>query len=124
MASPASAALIAGIVWVGDYLGLQDGTTILYLTFPLTLVAGILMVSNIRYHSFKQFDLKNRVPFVWVLAIVMIFALIASEPPLVLFSMAAIYALSGPILTLMIIRQRRAKRKRQDRAKPKPVETE
>jgi CDP-diacylglycerol--serine O-phosphatidyltransferase len=117
LASPAAAALIAGVVWVGDSYNLNEGSSTLVVTFPLTLIAGILMVSNVRYHSFKQLDLKNRVPFVWVLAIVMIFALIASEPPLVLFSMASIYALSGPALTLFIIRKRRAKRKRHDRKK-------
>jgi CDP-diacylglycerol--serine O-phosphatidyltransferase len=117
LASPAAAALIAGVVWLGDSFALNDGASILVVTFPLTLMAGILMVSNVRYHSFKQLDLKNRVPFVWIMAIVMIFALIASEPPLVLFSMASIYAMSGPVLTLLTIRKRRSRRKRVEKNK-------
>jgi CDP-diacylglycerol---serine O-phosphatidyltransferase len=108
--SPAAAALIAGIVWLGDTYELDDGTGLVLLTFPLTILAGILMVSNIRYHSFKQVDLKGRVPFVTVLVIVLVFVFIATEPALVLFSMAMIYALSGPIITLMVIRKHRASR--------------
>lgn len=106
LASPAAAAIIAGIVWLGDSYGLKDGSSLLIVTFPLTLIAGILMVSNVRYHSFKQFDLKNRVPFVAIIIVVLIFVFIASEPPLVLFSMAVIYALSGPIITLLFVRKR------------------
>ena len=109
--SPAAAALIAGLVWMGDSYGLLDGTTILFITFPITVLAGVLMVSNIRYHSFKQFDLKGRVPFVAILIVVLIFVFIASEPPLVLFLMAFSYALSGPIMTLMILRKHRASRR-------------
>ncbi len=111
---PAAAALIAGLIWFGSSQGLWDGTTITYVSFPLTVVAGILMVSNIRYHSFKQFDLKGRMPFIAGLMIVLVFALIASKPPLVLFMLALIYAISGPVLTLILIRKRRAERKFQD----------
>jgi len=114
--SPPAAALIAGLVWVGDHYGLADGKGILYITFPLTVLAGVLMVSNIRYLSFKQFDFRNRVPFVAILIVVLIFVFIASEPPLILFLMALSYASSGPILTLIqrrrrhLLRNRRAQR--------------
>ncbi len=111
---PAAAAIIAGLVWLGDSYGLHDGTTILLFTFPITIAAGVLMVSNIRYHSFKKFDLKGKVPFVSVLIIVLIFVFIASEPPLVLFLLAMSYALSGPIMTLMILRKHKASRKLQE----------
>ena len=108
---PAAAAIIAGLVWVGDTYGLHDGTSIVFIALPLTIIAGMLMVSNIRYHSFKKFDLKGKVPFVSVLVIVLIFVFIASEPALVLFVLAMCYALSGPIMTLIIIRKHRASRK-------------
>ena len=115
--SPAAAAVIAGMIWFGSSRGLLDGTTVTLLAFPLTVLAGILMVSNIRYHSFKQFDFKGRVPFVSVLIIVLIFVFIASEPPLVLFLMSVLYAISGPVMTLVLIRKRRAERKTQETAK-------
>lgn len=110
--SPAAAAIIAGMVWSVDSHGtLYDGTTIYYFTFPVTVMAGLLMVSNIRYHSFKQFDLKGKVPFVSILIFILVLILIASEPPLVLFTVASLYGLSGPVLTLIQIRKRRMSRK-------------
>ncbi|MBF8269313.1 MAG: CDP-diacylglycerol--serine O-phosphatidyltransferase [Gammaproteobacteria bacterium] len=114
--SPPAAALIAGLVWVGDTYGLADGKGILFISFPLTILAGILMVSNIRYYSFKEFDFRNRVPFVSILIVVLIIVFIAIEPSLVLFVIALSYALSGPVLTLIqrrrrhLLRMRRATR--------------
>jgi len=70
------------------------------------------MVSNIRYKSFKDLDLKGRVPFVWVLSVVLVFVFISTDPPLVLFSIFLLYALSGPVLTLKDIRAKRAARSR------------
>ena len=109
--SPAAAALIAGMIWLGDSCGLQDGSTILVFTFPITVIAGLLMASNIRYHSFKQLDLKGRVPFFTGLVIVLIFVFIAIEPSLVLFLLSLSYAISGPVMTLVILRKHRAARK-------------
>lgn len=102
--SPSAAALIAGLVWVGaDYD--MPGEDIALLTFPLTVLTGILMVSNIRYKSFKDLDLRGKIPFVAVLVIVLIFVFISIDPPVVLFSAALIYALSGPVTSL--VRRRR-----------------
>jgi CDP-diacylglycerol--serine O-phosphatidyltransferase len=112
--SPAAAALIAGMIWFGSSYGLLDGTTVIFAAFPLTVIAGVLMVSNIRYHSFKKFDFKGRVPFVTILILVLVFVFIASEPPLVLFLMSIFYAASGPVMTLVLIRKRRAQRKGQE----------
>ena len=112
--SPASAALLAGFIWLGAANGLNDGSNLVAITFPLTLAAGLLMVSNIRYHSFKQFDLKGRVPFITILVLVLTLALIALRPSIVLFLLAFIYAISGPIMTLLLIRRHRAKRHQQD----------
>ena len=109
--SPAAAAVLAGMIWVGSSYELAEGATLLVFCFPATILVGILMVSNIRYHSFKRFDLKGRVPFMAVLVVVAVFALIASEPPLVLFSIAGIYAVSGPVITLVMLRKHRESRK-------------
>ena len=79
--------------------------------FLITVVIGLLMVSNIRYHSFKEFDLKNRIPFVTFLIIVPVFFLIAVETALVLFLLAMIYAVSGPVMTLILLRKHRVARK-------------
>ncbi|MDX1518533.1 MAG: CDP-diacylglycerol--serine O-phosphatidyltransferase [Gammaproteobacteria bacterium] len=110
--SPAAAAIVAGLIWSVDSHGaLYDGTTIYLYTFPVTVAAGLLMVSNIRYHSFKQFDLKGKVPFVSVIVFILVLIFIASEPPLVLFTVVSLYALSGPVLTLIQIRERRMRRR-------------
>ena len=69
------------------------------------------MVSNVRYRSFKDFDLRGRVPFVAVLAVVMVFVLISIEPASVLLTLFAIYTVSGPVETWWQRRRRRAERR-------------
>jgi CDP-diacylglycerol--serine O-phosphatidyltransferase len=76
----------------------------------ITVAVGLLMVSNVRYYSFKTINLRHRVPFVAVLVIVLILVLISSNPPVVLFAGFLVYALSGPVLTLIQLRRRRAER--------------
>lgn len=96
LASPSAAALVAGTVWVGD--GTEPGIQLSILCAVITLAAGLLMVSNIKYYSFKGIDFKGRVPFVVILAVVILFVVIASNPSVVLLSMAAVYAGSGPVM--------------------------
>jgi len=106
LASPAAAALIAGLIWVGDDFGMK-GDTLNWLAFVITLGAGVLMVSNIRYHSFKQVDLHGKVPFIVMVAIMLVFALIYLHPPIVLFTGFLVYAASGPVLSLYDWQKRR-----------------
>ena len=110
LASPAAAAVIAGMVWVGQDYDL-DGRNIAIVAAIITIMLGLFMVSNVRYRSFKDLDLKGRVPFVAVLAIVLVFVLISIDPPQILFAGFAVYALSGPVVTLITLRRRRAERK-------------
>ena len=98
-------------VWSGTNHSFYNVPTIQFMCFLITVVMGLLMVSNIRYHSFKEFDLKNRIPFVTFLIIVPVFFLIAVETALVLFLLAMIYAVSGPVMTLILLRKHRAARK-------------
>jgi CDP-diacylglycerol--serine O-phosphatidyltransferase len=107
--SPAAAACVAGWVWLGTDRGF-DPAVISNVAVPITFFAAILMVSSMRYYSFKELDLKNRVPFIKMLALVLIFALIANDPPLVLFVAFLIYAISGPVFTLVKLRQHRSER--------------
>ncbi len=98
--SPAAAAVVVGLVWVME----GGGTPHLWLrmvTLILTVLVGAAMVSNIRYQSFKHIDLKGRVPFIAVLAVVLTFVLISLDPPWVLFALFLAYALSGPIHSLV-----------------------
>ena len=107
---PAAAAVIAGLVWF-DSVGMPlAGSAITFVAFILTLLIGLLMVSNVRYHSFKQFDLHGKVPFFNILLIVLIIALVAVRPSLVLFLLALTYTASGPVMTLALIRRHKSKR--------------
>jgi CDP-diacylglycerol--serine O-phosphatidyltransferase len=93
--SPASAALMVGMVWVFNDLEVA-GKSIQIPALLMTLFAGLLMVSNIKFHSFKDFDFRSKVPHLFVLIIALAFALTAIDPPKVLFSVFLLYAFSGP----------------------------
>ena len=107
---PLAAAVVAGLVWFSTDYGIS-GASMMPAAFAVTIITGALMVSNIRYHSFKKLDLKGRVPFISILVVVLIFVLVSSDPALVLFALSVLYALSGPVLTLVSIRRRRAARR-------------
>ena len=115
--SPAAAALIGALVWFGDDNGIRESAFITTTALAATIAAALLMVSNLRYYSFKDFDLHGRVPFVTVLAVVMVFVLISIEPPSVLLILFGGYAASGVIETLKQRRKRRAER-REAKANP------
>jgi len=95
--SPAAAAIMVGMVWFFNDIGIQ-GEEVKMLAFGLSLFAGLLMVSNFRFYSFKDFDLKNKVPFLAILLIVLVFALTTLDPPKVLFAVFMLYSLSGPVM--------------------------
>lgn len=95
--SPAAAALLVGMVWVFHDLAVL-GRNVQLPALLLTVVAGVLMVSNISFYSFKDFDLRNRVPFLAVLVVVLAFALVTLDAPKVLFGVFLTYAASGPVM--------------------------
>ena len=109
--SPSAAGALAGMVWVGTDLGI-NGEELVYGAFVLTVAMGLLMVSNIRYYSFKEFHFKNRVSFVAMLVVVLVYAFASIDPPKVLFAGFLVYAVSGVVYTLVEIRKRRKARKR------------
>lgn len=109
--SPAAAAIIAALIWTGDQLGWRESASMLAVAMLATIAAALLMVSKVRYYSFKDFDLHRRVPFVAVLAIVMVFVFIAIEPATILLILFGGYAASGLIETWLQRRRRRAARR-------------
>jgi CDP-diacylglycerol--serine O-phosphatidyltransferase len=101
--SPAAAAMVAGVVWtISDF---ESSKWITLCTMLVVAGVGVLMVSNILYYSFKEFDLKRRVPFTAILIVVLVFAVISLEPAVVLLLGFLIYTLSGPVSAVM--RQRK-----------------
>lgn len=103
---PSAAAVITSMVWVGNDFGIP-GKRISEFVALMTIMMAVLMVSNFKYHSFKEVDFKGKVPFVAVLIVVFFYALIAWDPPKVLFSMSFMYAISGPFLKFKNFRQER-----------------
>lgn len=104
LASPAAAAVVAGIVWVGCDVDLAGRPSIT--AGVITALMGLLMVSNVKYSSFKEVDFKGRVPFVIMLIVVLGFALIASNPAVVLLGLFGLYAVSGLVVWLWELRLR------------------
>jgi CDP-diacylglycerol--serine O-phosphatidyltransferase len=98
LASPAAAAIVAGIVWVGSDVSMSFELSVF--AAIMTVFAGLLMVSNFNYSSFKGLDFKSRVPFVSILAVVLILAVLAIDTPKMLLTIFACYGLSGPVLWL------------------------
>ena len=97
--SPSAAAIVAAFVWLSAHYDL-GGFLGLVLAFAVTAMAGFLMVSNLRYYSFKDLHLRRRVSFAFLLLVPLLIALVSLHPPLVLFLMFFAYALSGPVLWL------------------------
>ncbi|MDP3540606.1 MAG: CDP-diacylglycerol--serine O-phosphatidyltransferase [Azonexus sp.] len=105
--SPAAAALVAGLVWVMIVTGVS-GNDVRWLACGLTIFAGITMVSNIRYYSFKDVNLKKSVPFFVIAAIALGFALVAYSPEIALFGFFVFYGLSGYVLAAVGLFKRKA----------------
>jgi len=97
--SPAAAALVAGLVWVMIVSGVS-GAEVRLLACALTIFAGVTMVSNIRYYSFKDINLRKSVPFFSVAAIALGFALVSLSPEMTLFGFFVVYGLSGYVLAV------------------------
>jgi CDP-diacylglycerol--serine O-phosphatidyltransferase len=113
--SPSAAAIIGGAIWIGTDNGIS-GASISFVIAALTAAAGLLMVSNFRYHSFKVLDLHGRVPFMFIVLVMLGFALVVLDPPVLLFLMFLGYAISGPVFTLVRRRQRLGEGRRRRRA--------
>jgi CDP-diacylglycerol--serine O-phosphatidyltransferase len=105
---PAAAALVAGLVWVGSMCDLSGLATSL-VTMVIVLLVSFLMVSNIRYRSFKDIDLKANVRFTVLVLMMLVLVCISYRPAQVLFLLFAAYVLSGPIAGLISLRKKRLK---------------
>ncbi|MGR4070018.1 CDP-diacylglycerol--serine O-phosphatidyltransferase [Billgrantia sp. C5P2] len=98
--SPSAAAFVAASVWTFHSFD-ADAVGFKLLMLLVVAAAGVLMVSNIRYYSFKDIDLKGPVPFVVLLAIVLGFVVISVEPSVMLLLLFGTYVASGPTLAIM-----------------------
>jgi CDP-diacylglycerol--serine O-phosphatidyltransferase len=109
--SPAAAALVIGYIWVMDRAGWKDVAhvpVIEWSAFALTLYAGLTMVTNVPFYSFKDVGSKRTVPFAVIVAIALGIAVITLHPPAVLFGVFCLYSMSGYV----VFAYKRAKGKR------------
>ncbi len=106
--SPAAAALLAGLVWVADDIGIAREPWLNALAWLVTVYAGITMMTNVPFYSFKDVNLKRAVPFSVLLLLVAALAVVSMRPPVVLFLLCLGYAVSGYALWGMGVRVRRA----------------
>ncbi|OKY25741.1 CDP-diacylglycerol--serine O-phosphatidyltransferase [Thalassotalea sp. PP2-459] len=104
LASPAAAGVVASLVWLGTEYEI-NGHDIGFIMGLITITAGLLMVSNFRYNSFKEVDWKGKVNFIVVLLIVLVFVIVAASPAELLSAIFVLYAASGPITTIRSVKK-------------------
>ncbi|WP_374407322.1 CDP-diacylglycerol--serine O-phosphatidyltransferase [Hydrogenophaga sp.] len=92
--SPAAAALVSGFIWLANELELPKGDLV-WPMFAITLYAGLTMVTNVPFYSFKDLSLKKSVPFAAIVLVALGIAVINIHPPTVLFGLFVLYGLSG-----------------------------
>ncbi|MDC0407209.1 CDP-diacylglycerol--serine O-phosphatidyltransferase [Candidatus Thioglobus sp.] len=111
--SPAAAALIAGLVWAKEMMGpsVYDDQFLIIGAWIILVSAGILMVSNIRYYSFKEINFKGRSSFKLLLLATLIMIVVLLWPSAILFIFFFVYTLSGLVLTMIEVRNKRALKK-------------
>jgi CDP-diacylglycerol---serine O-phosphatidyltransferase len=95
--SPAAAALVMGFIWLATVLGVP-AADLTWVSFALCLYAGLTMVSNVPFYSFKDFQMRKSVPFAVIVSIALIIAVINIHPPIVLFSLFLFYGVSGYVV--------------------------
>ncbi|MBB4843524.1 CDP-diacylglycerol--serine O-phosphatidyltransferase [Paucibacter oligotrophus] len=99
--SPAAAAVVIGMIWAFDDAGFKQVTQlpwVVWTAFGLTLFAGLSMVTNAPFYSFKVVGARRTVPFVVLVAIALAIVLISQNPPLGLFAIFCAYGLSGYVI--------------------------
>jgi CDP-diacylglycerol---serine O-phosphatidyltransferase len=104
--SPAAAALVAGFVWIADDNAI-DPESVRWVAWAVTVFAGLTMVSNLKYYSFKTINLRRSVPFLAIFLIVLFFVLVSYQPAIVLFAPFVIYALAGYVWSAWLALKRR-----------------
>jgi len=97
LSSPLAAGMVTFIPWVAFKYSVEVTPLISWLAALITVFAGLLMVSNYRYYSFKELHFKGTVPYVVFFFAVVLLVVIAQNPHEVLLSMCVVYAASGPV---------------------------
>lgn len=98
LSTTAAAGFIAGYIWVLTTHQISGGSHVMsIITIVVTILIALLKVSQVRFRSFKDFDMRGRVPFMVIFVFVILLVLVSLAPPEVLFAIFALYVVSGPI---------------------------
>ena len=112
--SPAAAGVIASMIWLKIWTFASFDSDVIslgyYLGAGITILCGLLMVSNIRYYSFKEFDSK-KASFRFLLIVILSLIILVSKPNIILFTGFFVYLLSGPVITIIGLNRNRLKKK-------------
>ena len=112
--SPAAAGVIASMIWLKfwkfEYFDFGIVSLSYYIGVGITIICALLMVSNVRYYSFKELDSK-KASFRFLLAIVLSFIVLLSKPNIFLFTGFFVYMLSGPFITIVGLNKKRIEKK-------------
>ena len=112
--SPAAAGVIASMIWLKIWTFASFDSDVIslgyYLGAGITILCGLLMVSNVRYYSFKELDSK-KASFRFLLLIVMSLIILMYKPNIILFTGFFLYLLSGPYITVAGLNKRRIEKK-------------
>lgn len=94
--SPSGAALVIGLVWTAFSYDITGKGFAIFAMF-ITALSGVLMVSNVRFHSFKDVNMSRRVSFFFMVMVVGCFVLVAIRPPEALLAIVSAYVATGLI---------------------------
>jgi CDP-diacylglycerol---serine O-phosphatidyltransferase len=109
--SPAAAAVVAGMIWVFNDYQVRGGD-VKWFAAAVTIYAGITMVSNVKFYSGKDINLRRAMPFSLAIVFVIALLLISIEPPMVLWGVMLAYGVSGYVMWLVQRWRREATEKR------------
>ncbi|MGK2927586.1 MAG: CDP-diacylglycerol--serine O-phosphatidyltransferase [Lysobacterales bacterium] len=111
LASPAAAGTLVATIWFFDDQGVA-GETVRWLLWAETVALGLLMFSRVRYFSFKTWPRGDRIPIHFLMLVVLVFVLLAVDPPAVMMILGVGYVVSGLVITVLGRQQWKSRRER------------
>lgn len=98
---PAAAAMVSTLVLMFFYLGKGTESVKHITVLALVYILAFLMISNVKFYSFKEFNMKQRMPFRLLVGLIFLLIAIAAQPVVIPFILSLSYVISGPITTIL-----------------------
>lgn len=111
LASPAAAGTLVVTIWFFNDQGVS-GESVRWLIWFETVLLGLLMFSRVRYYSFKTWPTGDRIPVGFLFLVVLVFVLLAVDPPTVMMVLGIVYVASGLVITVLGRLQWKSRRSR------------